>query len=61
MPSLDRHDRRSYFDLLGDLPEKRNGGHRVEIAGDLREPERRKSLGFGCFAVVEQPGQAVFT
>jgi hypothetical protein len=58
MAGLDRDDGCSDFDPFGDLPEKRDSRHRIEIAGHLRKPERRETLGLGGLSVVEQAGQS---
>ena len=59
MTSLNGHHRCADFDAVGDLPEKRDSGHRVEIAGYLRYPERHQTVALGGLSVVEQPGQSV--
>ena len=59
MAGLDRNDRRSDLDAVGDLPEQRDGRHRVEVAGDLGDPERRETVGLSGLSVVEQSGQPV--
>ena len=53
MAGLDRDDRCSDFNALGDLAEERDGRHRVEIAGNLGDPERRETLALGGLSVGE--------
>ena len=50
---LMRYDRGSDFDALGDLSEKRDRRHRVQVAGHLRDPERRETVTLGGLSVVE--------
>jgi hypothetical protein len=57
MSGLDRDDGCTDLDPFGDLPEKRDGRHRIEIAGHLRKPERRETLGLGGLSIVEQSRQ----
>ena len=61
MPGLDRHHRCSDLDALGDLPEQSHGRHRIEVAGNLGNPERRETVALGGLSVVEKPGQPVGT
>ena len=56
---LDRDDGRPDLDAIGDLAEQRDGRHRVEVAGHLRDPERRETVGLGGLPVGQQAAQPV--
>ncbi len=49
------------LDALGHSAQKRNYGHGVEVAGNLRNPEGGEARIFGASAIGEQSSQAFST
>ena len=53
MATLDRNDRCADLDAIGHLAEKRDGRHRVEVTGNLGNPERRETVALGSLSIVK--------
>lgn len=61
MAGLDGDDGCSDLDAFGDLAEKRDRRHGVEVTGNLGNPERRETLAFRSLSVGQQTAQPVRT
>jgi hypothetical protein len=55
VPGLDRHDRGADLDAAGLGADQGGGGERVELVGDLRDPDRGEPGLLGPPAVGPQP------